>query len=234
MSFAPEGPMAIPLWIDGHAFLTVTEAFFDVTDARTGEAVRRVPLCGAVEAQAAIAAAAAALPAWAARPGPERRRALEALADALSGYAGHFAKLLAQETGVDDAAAAAEVAAAVVALRGAEAAGDAVVVALVVDAGRPLAALAELAAPALAAGAAVVCKPSPRAPSAAFALCELATRAGWPAGVLNLLQGDQAAIEGLCAAPALGRIAFAGAADLGGKVAAIAATHGCPFSAGGR
>lgn len=234
MNMAPEGPMAIPLWVNGHAFLTVTDSFYDVVDAQTGEAVRRVPLCGAAEAGEAARAAKAARPAWAALTNPERQTHLVALADALAGYAGHFAKLVRQETGKDEADAAAEVDAAVAALRGAAPSGQAGVVAVVTDAGRPLAALAELMAPALAAGATVVCKPSPKAPSAAFALCELGTRAGWPAGVLNLMQGDEAAIDGLCSAAEIDRLAYGGDAALGERIAAIAARHGKPFAAQGR
>lgn len=233
MHMTPEGPMAIPLWINGHAFLTVAESFFDVVDAKSGEAIRRVPLCGAAEAVEAAAAAKAALPAWADFDPAARQAALATLADALEGYAGHFAKLLGQETGKSESEAAAEVAAAVAALRAAVPAAVGGVVAVVADAGRPLAALAEIAAPMLAGGATVVCKPSPKAPSAVFALCELSARAGWPAGVLNLLQGDEAAIEGLCSALAVDRIVYAGEAGLGERIAAIAGRHGKAFVAPG-
>ena len=54
MEFAPEGPKAIPLWINGHAFLTVTQSFYDVVNPVTGEAVYRVPLCGTDEAAEAV------------------------------------------------------------------------------------------------------------------------------------------------------------------------------------
>lgn len=234
MKLAPEGPMAIPLWINGHAYMTVTETFFDVVDPRTGEAVRRVPLCGAGEAAEAAAAAQAARPAWLALSAAERQDHLGRLAETLAGYAGHFAKLLQQETGKAEAEAEAEVAAAVAALRGAAPADAGGVVALIADAGRPLAALAEVVAPLLAAGATIVCKPSPKAPSAVFALCELSARAGWPAGVLNLVQGDEAAVEGLCAAPAVDRLLYAGEAALGERIAAIAGRHGKTFAAQAR
>ena len=42
--------MAIPLWINGRAYLTVSDSFYDVLNPASGEAVRRVPLCGAAEA----------------------------------------------------------------------------------------------------------------------------------------------------------------------------------------
>ncbi len=226
MDFSPEGPKAIPLWVNGHAFLTVTDAFYDVVNPVSGEAVYRVPLCGADEAAEAVAAACAAQPAWAALPVAARQNFLNALADRLEGYAGHFAKLLRGETGFADEAAQAEVVAALAALRSTEL-GEPGVVAIVVDATRPLAGFAEAAAQALRAGASVIVKPSPKAPSAAYALCELSSRAEWPAGVLNLMQGDTAAIEGLCAA-AIDRLVYAGDATLGAQVGAIAAAAGKP------
>jgi acyl-CoA reductase-like NAD-dependent aldehyde dehydrogenase len=227
MEFSAEGPKAIPLWINGHAFLTVTDAFFDVTKPATGEAIRRVPLCGASEAAEAVAAATAAQPAWAMMGMPARRLCLSSLGDALDRYTGHFAKLLSDECGFDEARATAEVGEAVAALRGASV-GETGVFALVLDASRPLASLAEIIAPALMAGATVVVKPSPKAPSAAYALCELSGRAEWPAGVLNLLQGDTAAIEGLCAS-GVDRLVYAGQAALGDRVGAIAEAAGIPF-----
>lgn len=227
MGFSSEGPMAIPMWVNGHAFLTVSDSFFDVTNPATGEVIRRVPLCGAGEAAEAVLAARGAQPAWAEMGLPARRVCLTNLADALEGYAGHFAKLLVAETGSSEAQAAVEVVAAVEALRGGGV-GDTGVVGLVLDARRPLAALAEVMVPALMAGAALVVKPSPRAPSAAFALCELAARVEWPAGVLNLLQGDTAAIDGLCAA-GIDRLVYSGNAALGVDVGSIADAAGTPY-----
>ncbi|MDX9944080.1 MAG: aldehyde dehydrogenase family protein [Azonexus sp.] len=226
MEFAPEGPMAIPLWINGRAYLTVGERFFDVLNPSTGEARHRVPLCGADEAAEAVAAAQAAQGAWADLGLAERQAALRRLADGLSRYAGHFSKLLNQDLGCGDAAAA-DVAAAVAAL-GLTSVGDAGVVALVIGADKPLSGLVAAMVPALLAGATVVVKPSPKAPSAAFALCELATRNAWPAGVLNLLHGDGPAIEGLCAA-GVDRLIFAGEAALGEQVRTLAEKHGTAF-----
>lgn len=228
MNFTPDGPSAIPMWVNGHAFLTVSESFFDVINPTTGQAVRRVPLCGAAEAAEAVAAARAAQPGWAEMGMPARRVCLGALADALEGYAGHFAKLLAGDSGTEPAVAEAEVAAAVAALRGATV-GDTGVVGLVVDATRPLAGFAEVLAPLALAGATVVVKPSPRAPSAIYALCELSARAEWPAGVLNLLQGDVAAIDGLCIG-GIDRLVYRGNAALGVDIGAIADAAGTSYT----
>ncbi|MDP3537691.1 MAG: aldehyde dehydrogenase family protein [Azonexus sp.] len=227
MDFSPEGPMAIPLWVNGRAFLTVSDAFYDVTNPASGEAIRRVPLCGAAEAIEAVKAARGAQPVWAEMGLAARRVCLAKLADALDGYTGHFAKLLMQEIAIDEAVATAEVVAAVAALRGAGV-GETGVFGLVVDALKPLSSVAEALAPALMAGATVVVKPSPRAPSAVFALCELSARADWPAGVLNLLQGDTAAIEGLCAA-GIDRLVYRGNAPLGVQIGALADAAGTPY-----
>jgi acyl-CoA reductase-like NAD-dependent aldehyde dehydrogenase len=227
MEFSPEGPMAIPLWINGHAFLTASQSFYDVINPANGEAIRRVPLCGAMEANEAVAAARGAQPLWAEMGLNARRVCLGRLADALERFSLHFAKLLQQEIALDDAAAAAEVAAAIAALRG-FAVGETGVFALVVDTSRPLLGFAEVVAPALLAGATLVIKPSPRAPSAVFALCELSAREEWPAGVLNLLQGDTAAIEGLCGS-AIDRLVYRGKAALGEQIGAMADAAGKPY-----
>ena len=54
----------------------------------------------------------------------------------------------------------------------------------------PNAMITRKAAPALAAGCTVVIKPDPGTPLSALALCELAERAGIPAGVLNVVAGS--------------------------------------------
>ncbi len=54
----------------------------------------------------------------------------------------------------------------------------------------PNAMITRKAAPALAAGCTIVIKPDPATPLSALALCELAQRAGLPAGVLNVVVGS--------------------------------------------
>jgi acyl-CoA reductase-like NAD-dependent aldehyde dehydrogenase len=188
-------------------------------------------LCGADEAATAVAAARAAQPGWAAQAADERQALLAALADGLDRYTGHFARLLREECGGDESTAVAEVEAAVAALR-AGASGNAGTVGLVVGAERPLAGFAAAAASLLRAGATLVVKPSPKAPAAVFALCELTSRTGWPGGVVNVLQGDAAAIKGLCAA-GIDRLAYVGEPALGEQVGVLAAAAGTPFSVAG-
>lgn len=223
--------LVLPLWINGHAYLTMTDAFFDVTNPKTGEVLRRTPLCGADAVATAASAAQAALPAWASLSDGARAALLLPVADTLEGYAAHFSALIVAETGKEESVAAAEVAAAVALLRSTPAlSASGGVVALVNDDREPLLGLLALAVPVLLRGATVVAKPSPKAPSVAFAFAELTARAGLPGGVFNIVQGDQEAIEGLCAQPAVARLAFAGDAALGEKIRVIAARHGKDFS----
>ena len=201
---------AIPLWIAGHAYLTLTPHFFDVRDAYSGKVLRRTPSCGANEARQALTAARQALPAWAEGAASERAGRLAELADALDGYASHFARLIDEETGCASALASAEVRDAVALLRStpqAGAAGSRVeaevsgVLAIVGSAQAPLSALLRVAVPLWRAGAVLVVLPAPQVPSAVFALAELSARCAFPAGVFNVLYGDEALIGGMLDSP---------------------------------
>ncbi|MBK7422990.1 MAG: aldehyde dehydrogenase [Propionivibrio sp.] len=198
-----DAPLAIPLWINGHAYLTLAPAFQDVRNPLSREVLRRTPLCGAAEAQKAVEAAHAALPLWCAQPATARAAMLVAVGEALAGYAGHFARLIVEETGKEQLAAEAEVSKAVALLCGSLTAGApaaAGVVGIVGNAAAPLLDLLRLAVPALMAGAVVVIKPNPEMPSAIFALAELTGRCAFPGGVFSILHGAEAAVDGLRAA----------------------------------
>jgi succinate-semialdehyde dehydrogenase/glutarate-semialdehyde dehydrogenase len=71
-------------------------------------------------------------------------------------------------------------------------------------------------APGLAAGCTVILKPAEQTPYSALALAELAERAGFPKGVLNIITGDAPAIGGeLCASSAVRKISFTGSTEVG-------------------
>jgi succinate-semialdehyde dehydrogenase/glutarate-semialdehyde dehydrogenase len=224
-----DDPLAIPLWINGHAYLTMAPAFLDVRNPVSGQVLRRTPLCGAGEAHKAAEAAQAALTVWSAQTVGVRAVLLSALGDALAGYAGHFAQLIVEETGKDADAAAAEVSAAVALLRDAPVGNVSGVVAIVSDDADPLLGALSRAVPVLLAGATLVIKPSPKAPSPLFALAELTARNGFPDGVFNILQGDEAAVEGLCTSSAISILLFAGNEALGARVRDIALRHDKAF-----
>lgn len=184
-----DGIPAIPLWINGHAYFNVFEAFIDIRDA-DGTVNFRVPKCGAEEAALALESARGAQPAWAEDLG-QREQMLVDIASLLDQFAGDFAKLIVRETGKASEAARDEVAHAVAVLRGAScASGGSSAQAVFSNAVAPLASVAEGVARAWTAGDTAVVLSDAHAPSAVFAFAELTARAGLPSGVLCLLHGD--------------------------------------------
>jgi succinate-semialdehyde dehydrogenase/glutarate-semialdehyde dehydrogenase len=71
-------------------------------------------------------------------------------------------------------------------------------------------------APAFAAGCSVILKPSEFTPLSAFALADLAMKAGLPAGVLNIVTGDAAEIgKILCGEKKIRKLTFTGSTRVG-------------------
>ncbi|MDO4904023.1 MAG: betaine-aldehyde dehydrogenase [Lautropia sp.] len=79
------------------------------------------------------------------------------------------------------------------------------------------------AAPALAAGNAMVFKPSEVTPLSAPILAEIFIEAGMPAGVFNVVQGDRRVGETLSRHPDIAKVSFTGSVSTGKKVMASAA-----------
>lgn len=80
------------------------------------------------------------------------------------------------------------------------------------------------AAPALAAGNAMIFKPSEVTPLSALKLAEIFTEAGMPAGVFNVVQGDWRVGQALSTHPGIAKVSFTGGVSTGKKVMAQAAT----------
>lgn len=76
---------------------------------------------------------------------------------------------------------------------------------------------------ALAAGCTVILKPAEQTPMTATFIGELAQQAGFPVGVVNVLQGDGAAGAALVGHPGVDAISFTGSAETGRRIAAAAA-----------
>ncbi|WP_423911142.1 NADP-dependent succinate-semialdehyde dehydrogenase [Candidatus Spongiihabitans sp.] len=80
----------------------------------------------------------------------------------------------------------------------------------------PSAMITRKVGPALAAGCAVVVKPATQTPLSAFALCELAQRAGLPPGLFSVLTGAADAIGGeMTSNPAVRHLSFTGSTEIG-------------------
>ncbi|GAA1438474.1 CoA-acylating methylmalonate-semialdehyde dehydrogenase [Leifsonia poae] len=79
---------------------------------------------------------------------------------------------------------------------------------------------------AIAAGNAVVLKPSEKDPSAAVWLAELFTEAGLPDGIFTVLQGDKVAVDGLLQHPEVQSISFVGSTPIARYIYETAARNG--------
>ncbi len=81
--------------------------------------------------------------------------------------------------------------------------------------------------PALAAGNAIVLKPSEMTPFATLRMAELAAEAGIPAGLISVLLGDGPKTgAALVAHPGIGKVSFTGSTRAGSAIAANLATSG--------
>lgn len=81
--------------------------------------------------------------------------------------------------------------------------------------------------PALAAGNAVVLKPSELTPFSALRLAELALQAGVPPGIFNIVQGDgRCTGDALCRHPLVGKVTFTGSTATGAAIMSACALHG--------
>lgn len=191
----------LPLWIDGHAYLTVAEGFGVVFCAQTGEALRRFPICGAAEVARACDAAEAALFHQSMSPdGPAMAARLFDLGRLLEAHLVHLAGLLLEESGLSREAAEAEIKAGVALLCQSGIPARARVLAIEAVSPEPLSGVLRDALPVLRGGGSVIVMTSSQAPSLLFAFAELTQRAGLRPGLFNVLHGGRSSREALFAA----------------------------------
>ncbi len=82
-------------------------------------------------------------------------------------------------------------------------------------------------APALAAGNAVVLKPSEMTPFSVLRIAELAIEAGMPKGIFNIVQGDgRVTGDALCRHPRISKVTFTGSTRTGAAIMAACAENG--------
>jgi succinate-semialdehyde dehydrogenase / glutarate-semialdehyde dehydrogenase len=214
-----------------------------VLNPAAGETLGHIPNMGAEEARRAIAAAAQALPAWAARTAKDRSLVLRRWFDLIVQNEQDLATLMTAEQGKPLAEARGEIAYAAsfiewFAEEGRRLYGDVIpghqsdkrilvlrqpvgVVAAITPWNFPSAMITRKAGPALAAGCTMVLKPATQTPFSALALAELALRAGVPPGVLNVITGSASAIGGeMTTNPMVRKLTFTGSTEVGKKLMA--------------
>lgn len=238
------------IW-SGGAYRTGTgkeQAFVHPGDSTT---FVTTPLASPADVATAVAEAKAAQPAWAATDPSTRREILLAVAATIREHTDELALLTTLEMGMPVRAAQAGVGLAAdwfsyyagmadkitgrvsrvgpagSALNYADPSPYGVVGAIIPWNG-PVIALALKAAPALAAGNAMVLKPSELAPFAALRIAELAHGAGLPAGVLNVVAAAADGGAALAENPDVDLLTFTGGNTAGSAVAAVAAARHIP------
>ena len=225
-------------YVDGAWLEADSGKRFAVDNPGDGSLVGTVPDMGAAETRRAIEAAQRALPAWRALPAKERSRIVRKWYDLIMANADDLALILTTEQGKPMAEAKGEIVygASFVewfAEEGKRIYGDTIpsptndrrlivlkqpigVCAAITPWNFPNAMITRKMAPGLAVGCTFVLKPAEQTPFSALALAELAERAGFPKGVINMVTGDAPAIgKELCANPIVKKVTFTGSTEVG-------------------
>jgi len=220
-------------WVDADSGETIP-----VTNPATGEKIGTTPKMGAAETRRAIEAANRAYPAWRAKTAKERSAILRKWFDLMMANQEDLAVLMTTEQGKPLAEARGEVAYAAgfiewFAEEGKRVYGDTIpapnadwrivvtrepvgVCAAITPWNFPSAMIARKVGPALAAGCTMVAKPATMTPFSAFAMAELAERAGVPKGVFSVLTGKSGEIgDEMTSNPIVRKITFTGSTEVG-------------------
>ena len=223
-------------WVDGKPVEGSSTRRGDVFDPSTGNVTKHVAFASAEDVDAAVDAASAAFASWRSSSLAERTRVLFRFRELLDQRAEALAAVITAEHGKVSSDALGEVA------RGLEvvefACGMAQLlkgdysegVSARVDVSsmrQPLGVVAIISpfnfpamVPcwffpiAIAAGNAVILKPSEKDPSAANWMAELSAEAGLPAGVFNVVHGDKVAVDRLLAHPGVKAVSFVGSTPI--------------------
>jgi len=220
-------------WVDADSGETI-----DVTNPATGEKLGTIPKAGAAETKRAINAANAAWPAWRAKTAKERSVILRKWFELMMENQEDLGILMTAEQGKPLAEAKGEVGYAAsfiewFAEEGKRIYGDTIpqhgadkrivvikepvgVVAAITPWNFPAAMITRKAGPALAAGCPIVIKPATETPYSAFAMAELADRAGVPKGIINVITGKSGEIGGeMTSNPIVRKLTFTGSTEVG-------------------
>jgi len=220
----------------------------DVFNPATGEKVRRVAFASAADVDAAVKAAAAAFPGWAATPPLTRARILFKFLEILSREHDALARAISEEHGKVFSDAQGEI------TRGVEVVEFACGIPHLLkgefteQVGRgidswsvrqPLGVCAGITPfnfpamvpmwmfpMAIATGNTFILKPSERDPSAGLRIAELLAEAGLPPGVFNVVNGDKEAVDAILQHPGIAAVSFVGSTAIAEYIYTTAAAVG--------
>jgi succinate-semialdehyde dehydrogenase/glutarate-semialdehyde dehydrogenase len=233
-------------YINGNWHSSKSQIF--VTNPANGSELAKVSNAGVVETELAVNAAKSALKMWSAKSANQRASLMRNWFNLIMQHQDDLGRLLTLEQGKPLAEAKGEVAygAAFIewfAEEGKRVYGDTIpgpsgdkriivikqpvgVVASITPWNFPNAMIARKAAAALAAGCTFIVRPATQTPLSALAMAELAERAGIPAGVFNVVVGDDASGIGkvLTQHPDVAKFTFTGSTPVGKTLLSQCAT----------
>lgn len=213
-----------------------TADMLDVVNPATEEVIGRVPACGAAELDTAVAAARAAFKTWSKKPIEERRAVVQQISGVIKDNADELFRLLTAEQGKPHQQAKGEIYGAS-AMAGAQATltlEDEInedsedrlsrtrrvpvgVVGGIVPWNFPVMMAMQKIAPAMLSGCTIVLKPSPFTPLATLRLAELIADVA-PAGVVNIITGEDDLGPLITGHPDIDKITFTGSTATGKKI----------------
>ncbi|MGO1173416.1 MAG: aldehyde dehydrogenase, partial [Actinomycetaceae bacterium] len=241
------------VYIDGEFRAAADGNVLEVTNPYTGDVLGTIPDCGPTDVAAAVASARTAFDSgWRTTPGVERARLLHALADAIDAHAEEIGaletsdngKLLTETVGQARFAArnyrffagyADKLYGRTIPLDRPEMLDYTLrepvgVAALITAWNSPMQLLANKLAPALAAGCAVVVKPSEHASLSTLRLAELIDQVGFPKGVVNVVSGAAECGRALSGSGLVDTVSFTGSVGTGRAIASACADNHVPVT----
>ena len=220
----------------------------DVFNPNTGEVQAKVAFASKSEVEQAIANAAAAQPAWAATNPQRRARVMFKFLELVQAEYDDLARLLSSEHGktfvdakgdIQRGLEVVEFACGIPHLMKGEFSDNAGPGIDLYSLRQPLGVVAGITpfnfpamiplwkcAPAIACGNAFILKPSERDPSVPMRIAELFLKAGLPAGILNVVNGDKEAVDTLLTDPRVQAIGFVGSSAIAEYIYATGCAHG--------
>ena len=225
-------------WLGGSWVGADSGATFHVKNPANGEVVGEVPLMGRAETDRAIANAVVAQKQWRSLVAKDRSARLKKWFDLIMQHQEDLARILTTEQGKPLAEARGEIAYGAsfiewFAEEGKRVYGEVIpsplndrrlvvlkqpigVTAAITPWNFPTAMITRKAAPALAAGCAMIVKPAEQTPLSALALAVLAEEAGIPGGVFQVITGDARQIgTAICESPVVVKLSFTGSTEVG-------------------
>ena len=241
-----DSPQTLSNYIDGRLCVPRSGAYLEVFEPAIGAVYAHCADSDATDVDAAVDAASRAFPAWAATAAADRASLLNRIADQIESRLEEFAAAESRDSGKPVALARSlDIPRAVANLRffaaaitqfgsEAHAMGDEAinytlrqplgVVGCISPWNLPLYLFTWKIAPALAAGNAVVAKPSEITPYTAWMFAQVCIDAGLPPGVLNIIQGSgPSAGQAMIDHAQIKAISFTGSTRTGAAIAAAAA-----------